>query len=209
MGGLDPPIQRRKPRTRRLDRRVKPADGEIERTETTMVTIRAEIASDFAAREALLNRAFGTKRLRKTSERLRAGRLPAQGLAFSALDAKGKLIGTVRLWNIIAGSAGPALLLGPLAVDCKTQCKGIGSVLMNHALAAASRLGHSSVLLVGDAPYYGRFGFSVEHTRSLHLPGPVERERFLGLELEAEALDGAEGLVAASGRMAVVQRQAA
>ena len=174
-----------------------------------MVTIRAEISTDFAAREALLNKVFGAKRLRKTSERLRARRVAAEGLAFSATDAKGKLIGTVRLWDIIAGSAGPALLLGPLAVDCKTQCKGIGSALMNHALNEAKRLGHSSVLLVGDAPYYARFRFSVEHTRALHLPGPVERERFLGIELKAQALDGAEGLVIASGRMADLQRQAA
>ncbi len=164
-----------------------------------MVTIRTEKTSDFTAREALLNRAFGVKRFRKTSEKLRASRLPAEGLAFSAVDAKGKLIGTVRLWNIIAGSAGPSLLLGPLAVDCNAQGQGVGSALMNHALAEAKRLGHASVVLVGDAPYYERFGFSPAFTRSLHLPGPVMRERFLGLELEPEALDDAEGLVAASG----------
>ncbi|MEO9168748.1 MAG: N-acetyltransferase [Aestuariivirga sp.] len=174
-----------------------------------MVTIRAEKSSDFAAREALLTKAFGAKRFRKTSERLRSGRLPANSLAFSAVDAKGKLIGTVRLWDIVAGSAGPALLLGPLAVDCKTQGKGIGSALMNHALAEAKKLGHAAVLLVGDAPYYSKFGFSPEFTRSLHLPGPVERERFLGIELVPEALDGAEGLLAASGRLAVLEKRAA
>lgn len=174
-----------------------------------MVTIRPEISSDYAAREALLNRSFGVKRFRKTSERLRSGRLPAEGLAFSATDATGKLIGTVRLWDIIAGSAGPALLLGPLAVDCKMQGQGIGAALMSHALAEAKKLGHAAVLLVGDAPYYSKFGFSPEFTRSLHLPGPVERERFLGLELEPEALDGAEGLLAASGRKASLEKQAA
>jgi len=174
-----------------------------------MITIRPEISTDIAAREALLTRAFGVKRFRKTSEKLRAGRLAAEGLAFSAIDAKGKLIGTVRLWDIIAGSAGTALLLGPLAVDCKAQGKGVGAALMNHALAEAARLGHSAVLLVGDEPYYSRFGFAPEHTRSLHLPGPVERARFLGLELEPEALDGAEGLIAASGRLAVAEKKAA
>ena len=174
-----------------------------------MVTIRPEISSDYAAREALLNRSFGVKRFRKTSERLRSGRLPADGLAISAVDAKGKLVGTVRLWDIIAGSAGPALLLGPLAVDCKMQGQGIGSALMSHALAEAKKLGHVAVLLVGDAPYYSKFGFSPEFTRSLHLPGPVERQRFLGLELEPEALDGAEGLLAAAGRLASLEKRAA
>ena len=209
MGGLDPPIQRRKFRTKGMDQRVKPADGDNGRLETKMVTIRNEISTDFAAREVLLTRAFGARRFRKTSERLRTGRLPAQGLAFSAVDARGKLIGTVRLWDIIAGSAGPGLLLGPLAVDCKAQRQGVGAALMNHALGEAKRMGHASVLLVGDAPYYARFGFSVEYTRSLHLPGPVERERFMGLELAPEALDGAEGLIAPSGRMVPQQKQAA
>lgn len=167
------------------------------------VTIRIELPSDVASREALLDKAFGRARFRKTSERLREGRLPADGLAFTALSATGRVVGTLRLWSIIAGSAGPSLLLGPLAVDCRHQKKGIGRKLMDHALATARVLGHDSVLLVGDAPYYKRFGFSEALTRSLHLPGAVERNRFLGLELTPGALDGAEGLVSAAGEIAV------
>jgi predicted N-acetyltransferase YhbS len=166
------------------------------------ISIRNELASDVVSRDRLLDKAFGKTRVRKTSERLREGRLPADGLAFTAVDAKGRVIGSVRLWSIIAGSAGPSLLLGPLVVDCKVQGKGIGRTLMDHALNTARVLGHDSVLLVGDAPYYARFGFDVAHTRSLHLPGPVDRARFLGLELTPGALDGAEGLVVASGLMA-------
>ena len=171
------------------------------------ISIRTELPSDVVSRERLLDKTFGKTRLRKTSERLREGRLPAEGLAFTALDdaiGKGgsRVVGTIRLWSIIAGSAGPSLLLGPLAVDCKLQGKGIGGKLMAHAVNTARVLGHDSVLLVGDAPYYARFGFDAAHTRSLHLPGPVDRSRFLGLELTPGALDGAEGLVAASGLMA-------
>jgi predicted N-acetyltransferase YhbS len=167
----------------------------------TAFSIRPELPSDVAARERLLDKAFGRARLRKTSERLREGRLPAEGLAFTAIDGCGRLIGTLRLWHIIAGSAGPALLLGPLAVDCRQQGKGLGKAMMEHAINSARVLGHDAILLVGDAPYYSRFGFSVGLTRSLHLPGPVDRARFLGLELTPAALDGAEGLVAASGLM--------
>lgn len=166
------------------------------------ISIRTELPSDVAPREALLDKAFGKTRVRKTSERLREGRLPADGLAFTALDTKGRVVGSVRLWSIIAGSAGPSLLLGPLVVDCKVQNKGIGRALMDHAINTARVLGHDSVLLVGDAPYYNRFGFDVAHTRSLHLPGPVDRARFLGLELTPGALDGAEGLVGAAGVLA-------
>ncbi len=174
-----------------------------------MVMIRTETAADFAARERLLDRAFGRERRRKTSERLREGRLPAEGLAFTAVDEKGKLVGTIRLWDIVAGSAGRALLLGPLAVDCKGQGKGVGAALMRHAIAEARILGHSAIILVGDAPYYARFGFAHGPVADLHLPGPVERARFLGVELIPGALDGAEGLVSGAGLREASDRKAA
>lgn len=175
-----------------------------------MVTITPEVAADFPAREALLDRAFGkAERRRKTSERLRENRLPAEGLAFAARNRRGRIVGTLRLWDITAGSAGPALLLGPLAVDCAYQKGGIGGKLMRHALSEAKKLGHRSVLLVGDAPYYSRFGFSRETALRLSLPGPVDPDRFLGLELEAGALDDAKGVIAASGRMIPVPAEEA
>ncbi len=164
-----------------------------------MVTIRPELSTDIPARERLLDKAFGKlERRRKTSERLREGRLPSDGLAFSAVDQKGRLIGTIRLWDVIAGSAGQALLLGPVAVDCRHQGKGIGAALMRHAIDKARDKGHAAIILVGDAPYYTRFGFDRGLVADLHLPGPVDRNRFLGLELVPGALDGAEGLVAAT-----------
>ena len=177
--------------------------------ETHMVTIRHELGSDTAAREALLDRAFGKARRAKTSERLREERLPSEGLAFTAVDDKGRAAGTIRLWDVIAGSAGPALLLGPLAVDGKYQGQGLGAALMNRALNEARVRGHGAVILVGDAPYYGRFGFSPGAVPDLHLPGPVDRQRFLGLELVPGALDGAEGLVMASGHREQSQLAAA
>lgn len=173
-----------------------------------MVTIRDELVSDFRAREALLNRSFGAARFRKTSERLRENRVPADGLAFVSVDDNGRVIGTVRLWSIIAGSAGPALLLGPLAVDCAQQKNGVGRALMERALATAQVLGHEAILLVGDAPYYSRFGFNLSLTRELHLPGPVDRSRFMGLEFRVGALDGAEGLVMAAGALTKVSKAA-
>lgn len=161
----------------------------------------AEAAADVAAREALLDRAMGPKRRKKSSEKLRRGRRPSEGLAFVARDALGGVAGTVRLWDVRLGEGGAAaLLLGPLAVDPSLKNAGIGSALMRHAIAEAARLGHAAILLVGDAPYYARFGFSAEKTGSLAMPGPYERHRLLALELVEGALDGVHGTLKAAGR---------
>jgi predicted N-acetyltransferase YhbS len=203
--------------------------------------ITAETAADIAAREALLDRAMGAGRKRKSSEKLRRGRRPSEGLAFVARDADGRLVGTVRLWDVAFarelsppegempmapstpaatpppafgrtlpswGREGVALLLGPLAVEPALKNAGIGSALMRHAIAEARRLDHRAILLVGDVPYYRRFGFSAEKTGRLAMPGPYERHRFLALELEPGALDHAHGVLRAAGRKAVEPRQA-
>jgi predicted N-acetyltransferase YhbS len=159
--------------------------------------IRAERASDVVAREALLDACFGVNRHMRTCQRLRDGRAPAEGLALSVVRQNGhRLVGTVRLWHVSAGGI-PALVLGPLAVDASCRKLGVGAALMNHALAAARALGHAAVILLGDAPYYARFGFSALKTGESSLPGPFERNRLLGLELREGALDGAFGMIVA------------
>jgi predicted N-acetyltransferase YhbS len=165
-----------------------------------MITLRHERTTDVPAREALLDEAFGKARFRKTSERLRESRLPAAGLAFVAADGK-RVVGTARLWNVACGGQ-PALLLGPVAVKACCRNRGIGAALVRHAVAEARRLRHSAVILVGDAPYYSRFGFASEKTSGLRLPGPFERHRLLALELVPAALDGAHGMVSATGTVA-------
>ncbi len=101
------------------------------------------------------------------------------------------MVGTARLWNVACGSGQPALLLGPVAVAADCRNRGIGAALVRRALREARRLGHGAVVLVGDAPYYSRFGFTAEKTARLRLPGPFERHRLLALELAPGALDGA------------------
>jgi predicted N-acetyltransferase YhbS len=159
-----------------------------------MTIIREEKVADVAAREALLDEAYGTARFAKVSERLREGRLPASGLSLVAVDSR-RLVGTVRLWNIVAGPGRDALLLGPLAVHPDCRNRGIGTTLMRHAIAHARLAGHAAILLVGDLAYYGRFGFSAASTGELRMPGRYERERLLALELKPGAFAGARGLI--------------
>jgi predicted N-acetyltransferase YhbS len=170
-------------------------------TDAASFAIRGERASDVAAREALLDTGFGANRQTRTCQRLRDGQMPAEGLAFSAVR-RGRLVGTVRLWHVSAGGV-PALVLGPLAVDPACRKLGVGAALIHHALAAASERGHGAVILLGDAPYYGRFGFSDLKTGELSLPGPFERGRLLALELRAGALDGASGMIVPAGKAAL------
>ena len=163
------------------------------------VVVTAERPGDAAAREALLDAAYGPARFGKPSAKLRRGRLPADGLSLVARHDE-EIVGTVRLWHVLAGGT-PALLLGPLAVDPRYREHGIGTMLMREAVGQARILGHGAVLLVGDAPYYARFGFRRDLTLGLRMPGPVDPERFLGLELQAGELRGAKGLVRAAGAL--------
>ena len=167
-----------------------------------------ENPGDVVARERLLDAVMGPNRKRKSSEGIRRGRIPAEGLALVARDEAGHVIGTVRLWNIQAGVTPggrpvPALLLGPLAVASDHEGKGIGGALMRAAILEARKRGHGAILLVGDAPYYERFGFSAERTATLMMPGPFEHHRFLGLELKEGWLEGAAGIIVPTGRKLV------
>jgi predicted N-acetyltransferase YhbS len=166
-----------------------------------MITLRHERLSDVEAREALLDEAFGDTRTRKTSQRLREGRLPADGLSLVAAEGR-RVVGTARLWHVACASGAPALLLGPVAVDAACRARGIGAALVRRALREARRRDHGAVILVGDAPYYGRFGFSSAKAEALRLPGPFERHRLLAFELVPGALGGAAGLIRATGRVA-------
>lgn len=164
-----------------------------------MIRIREELPGDVPGREALLDAAFGPARHRKTCNRLRRARLPAEGLALVAETPDDRLIATVRLWHVAAASGHAMLLLGPLAVDASCRTAGIGAALMRHAIAKARAAGHGAIMLVGDPAYYSRFGFAHAPVARLRLPGPVAAERLLGLELVPGALEGAAGMVQPTG----------
>ena len=156
-----------------------------------MITLTDERAEHAPAVERLLDAAYGEQRRHKTSQRLRAGQAPLRGPSLVALD-RDRLIGTVRLWPVLAGGR-RALLLGPLAVDPAWREQGVGGALMEEALRRAEASGEGSVLLIGDPLYYERFGFTRDATSRLLLPGPVDRKRFLARELRPQALNRARG----------------
>jgi predicted N-acetyltransferase YhbS len=147
-----------------------------------------------AAIERLLDIAFGPGRHEKTVYRLREGVAPAPGLSF-VIENGGGLAATLRFWPVTLPNGEAALLLGPIAVRPDLAGMGYGKALMRHGIAKARAAGWKAILLVGDEPYYGPLGFSRAAAEGLELPGPVDAERFLAMELVPGALAGVEGLV--------------
>jgi predicted N-acetyltransferase YhbS len=160
------------------------------------LVLRLEEPSDLAAIDRLHERAFGPGRFARTAYRLREGVPPIASLCFIA-QVGTMLVGSVRLNTIKAGSS-KALILGPLAVEPAFSDRGIGSRLMEMALDQAKADGHQLVFLVGDLPYYARFGFKMVPQGRVTMPGPVDPQRFLALELQAGALEAVSGLLVAS-----------
>lgn len=157
------------------------------------LVIRPERPGDAEAIERLHARAFGPGRYARTAFRLREGAAPMADLSFTALLGT-CLVGSVRVVPVRAVDR-DVLMLGPLSVDPSYEGRGIGSALMRASLEAATTSGHGLVLLVGDGPFYARFGFARVPAGRLVLPGPVDPARILWCELRDGARARTRGLV--------------
>ncbi len=144
--------------------------------------------------EALHDRAFGPGRYARTAYRIRDGLSPFSPLCRVAYK-DGRLAAALRMAPITIGGTPGAQLLGPLAVEPALKGQGIGKALVAEALEEAQRAGVRLVVLVGDLPYYERFGFSVAPPGRLELPGPVDARRLLWLELAQGAKGEFQGAV--------------
>lgn len=156
--------------------------------------ISPELPDHTAAIEQLLDLSFGPGRFAKTAYRLREGVDPVPDLSFIAM-AGGELRASLRFWPAVIAGKWDALMLGPLAVDPARRGKGIGLDIMRHGLDAARAAGHSRVILVGDAPYYAKVGFSRAPAEGLILPGPVDPDRLLAMALRPGAMKGVSGRI--------------
>jgi predicted N-acetyltransferase YhbS len=146
--------------------------------------------------EQLLDTAFAPGRTALSSYRLREGVRPVAALCLIARDDYDAVAGCIRFWPIRIGPAGhDALLLGPVAVHPTRQGEGLGALLIGEALDRARAAGWTRVVLVGDEPYYRRFGFSLEAARALAFPPPTNPDRLLARPLAPGAFDGVSGTV--------------
>ncbi|SOC03111.1 GNAT family N-acetyltransferase [Rhodobacter maris] len=156
-----------------------------------MYQLEEETEADWWEVEALYDLCFAPGRTALSSYRLREGVAPVQPLCLT-LREDGVLAAVIRYWPVLVGGA-RVLLLGPVAVHPTRQGEGLGGLLMRESLAEARRLGWERVLLVGDAPYYQRFGF--EKIDGVEMPPPTNPERVLALELRPGAWAGVRGPV--------------
>ncbi|MDE0696951.1 MAG: N-acetyltransferase [Boseongicola sp.] len=152
------------------------------------VQLNVETEEDWWEVEALFDLSFAPGREALSSYRLREGTDPVRDLCLTARDDDGTLGGAIRFWPVKVGGT-PALLLGPVAVHPTRQGEGVGGLLIEGALANATDW--ERVMLVGDAPYYGRFGF--KPLVGVRMPPPTNPERVLGRELVARAWSGVRG----------------
>lgn len=151
-----------------------------------------ESPADLWEVEGLMDLCFAPGRTALSSYRLRDRVMPIAALCGVLRDGDGVLAGAIRYWPVRAGGQ-DALLLGPVAVHPTRQGEGLGGLLIRESLTEARRLGWARVLLVGDAPYYGRFGFRrLDH---VVMPPPTNPDRVLGLALIAGGWNDVAGPV--------------
>jgi len=154
-----------------------------------------EVKSDWWEVEALYDLCFAPGREALSSYRLRDGVMPISSLSHLVRDANGVLAAAIRYWPVIVGDA-HSLLLGPIAVHPTRQGEGLGGYLIRESLAVALVQGWSRVMLVGDEPYYKRFGFN--QLPGVHMPPPTNPNRVLGMSLQPGTWDGVTGQVRSS-----------
>ncbi|MEZ5676058.1 MAG: N-acetyltransferase [Thalassovita sp.] len=155
-----------------------------------MFTLTQEMPSDWWEVEALYDLCFAPGRTALSSYRLRDGVPAVKELSILARDGDGILAGAIRYWPVLVGGQ-KVLLLGPVAVHPTRQGEGLGALLIQDSLARARALGWERVMLVGDAPYYRRFGF--EKLTGVVMPPPTNPDRVLGQALAEGAWAGVTG----------------
>jgi len=162
---------------------------------TAVFDLAQETKDDWWEVEALYDLCFAPGREALSSYRLREGVAPVKALCLVARDADDILAGAIRVWPVQVAHW-PVLLVGPVAVHPTRHGEGLGAYLIREVLDRARAAGWARAMLVGDVPYYGRFGF--KRLRGVEMPPPTNPERVLGIDLVPDAWGGVTGQVTRS-----------
>ncbi|MEZ5295597.1 MAG: N-acetyltransferase [Ilumatobacteraceae bacterium] len=140
----------------------------------TEVTIRAETPDDNDAIRRVVAAAFGSQVEADLVDRIRASPEYVAEMALVA-EIDGEIVGHVMISGATLRNGDghrPILMLSPLAVRPDRQKSGIGSALVDAAVAIADRRGEPLVVLEGSPTYYGRFGFEHALPHGIGMPLP-------------------------------------
>lgn len=137
-----------------------------------MTRIRDENPSDAVAIEVVTAAAFHAATHTSHTEQFIVRALRDSGKLTVSLVAEenGQVIGHVAVSPVTISDGTPGFYgLGPISVAPAHQGKGVGTLLMEQALARLRAFGARGCVVLGDPSYYSRFGFNAEPT--LVLPG--------------------------------------
>lgn len=154
------------------------------------LTIRNEQAADIDAISALTAAAFEHAEHSSHTEHFIVNALRRSGQLSVSLVAvhNNEIIGHVAISPVTISSGATGWHgLGPISVRPDRQGQGVGSALMEAALAELRRLGGVGCVVLGEPGYYGRFGFKAEP--GLELPG-VPQEYFQAMSFGDEMPSG-------------------
>lgn len=162
--------------------------------------LRQETPGDYPAVRALIVQAFDLDPQQTNGEHALTDRLRQSPSFIPELSlvavAAGQVVGHILLSKMEiqqSQKAVPSLALAPLSVLPSWQGKGIGSALIKEAHRIARNLGHGSVIVLGDADYYPRFGYRKLAHFGITLPFPAPPENCLIVELQEDSLSGVSG----------------
>lgn len=159
-----------------------------------MIGLREAGPEDYQDIQGLLARAFA-----RPDEAALVEALRAEGAVLLELVAEtGQQLAGHILYTELSIETGDGVVraaaLAPLAVDPAHQRRGVGGALIHMSLPMLAHSGVDAVVVVGDAAYYTRFGFSPELAATLQSPIPPG-DHFMALELSPGSIEGCGGRV--------------
>lgn len=166
------------------------------------IIIRQETEEDYpfvfeVIRKAFLNEPLSDQQEPYLVERLRKSEAFVPELSLVAEKDK-QVVGQILLTKVCVKDKEKkydSLALAPVSVAPEYQHQGIGGMLISKAHTEAQRLGFSSVILLGHAEYYPRFGYRPASLYGIYLPFEVPDDNCMAIELKEKALESVSGVV--------------
>ncbi|MEM6297880.1 MAG: N-acetyltransferase [Bacteroidota bacterium] len=166
------------------------------------MTIRQEQEADHKQVFEVIEKAFKGAAFTDNAEHFLVERLRKSDAFIPELSIvakiEGKLVGHILLTKLKIKSktgAFPSLALAPVSVLPEFQNQGVGGKLILESHKKARELGYKSIVLLGHADYYPRFGYKKASDYGIQLPFNVPKENCMVIELVENGLQGVSGIV--------------